>query len=209
MDSLLFVTFSFHIPQIALPGSTVAIMGWTYQFYRPTDDLRTGPNRPMDFTDQHFLTSYDAIYIIVKNIIHLTNYYSCIYTIASYSKLPADYSFGRSTKILSFYVDSEVILLGKPMMQLGLAGISMFQYCHGSHHSSLLTQAKTLWYRGIVVTVLSQEFLKNCPRIKIFRKFSSYRIKYFVLGHKFSKNFCPRTEKFCPTQIKFVLPHIG
>ena len=44
--------------------------------------------------------------------------------------------------------------------------------------------------------------LKYCPRIKIFRKFLSYGIKYFVLGHKFSENFCR-------TQIKFVLPHIG
>ena len=54
--------------------------------------------------------------------------------------------------------------------------------------------------------------LKNCPRIKFFRKFLSYVIKYFVLGHKFSENFCPRTKnfrKFCPTQIKFVLPHVG
>ena len=63
--------------------------------------------------------------------------------------------------------------------------------------------------------------LKNCPRIKIFRKFLSYGIKYFVLRHKFSENFCPRTknlifvleqkisENFCPTQIKFVLPHVG
>ena len=38
--------------------------------------------------------------------------------------------------------------------------------------------------------------LKNCPRIKIFRKFLSYGIKYFVLGHKFSENFCPRTKNF-------------
>ena len=44
--------------------------------------------------------------------------------------------------------------------------------------------------------------LKNCPRIKIFRKFLSYGIKYFVLGQKFSENFCP-------TQIKFVLLHVG
>ena len=44
--------------------------------------------------------------------------------------------------------------------------------------------------------------LKNCPRIKNFRKVLSYGIKYFVLGHKFSENFCP-------TQIKIVLPHIG
>ena len=42
--------------------------------------------------------------------------------------------------------------------------------------------------------------LKNCPRTKIFRKFLSYGIKFFVLGQKFS-------EKFCPTQIIFVLPH--
>ena len=44
--------------------------------------------------------------------------------------------------------------------------------------------------------------LKNCPRIKIFRKVLSYGIKYFVLGQKISENFFP-------TQIKFVLPHIG
>ena len=51
---------------------------------------------------------------------------------------------------------------------------------------------------------------KNCPRIKIFRKFLSYGIKYFVLGHKFSENFCHKfSENFCPTQIKFVLPRIG
>ena len=67
--------------------------------------------------------------------------------------------------------------------------------------------------------------LKNYPRIKIFRKFLSCGIKYFVLGHKFSENFCPTqikfvlphshrtkifrkvSENFCPTQIKFVLPH--
>ena len=51
---------------------------------------------------------------------------------------------------------------------------------------------------------LSQEFLsywlKKCPRIKIFRKFLSHGIKFFVLGQNIS-------EKFCPTQIKFVLPH--
>ena len=54
--------------------------------------------------------------------------------------------------------------------------------------------------------------LKNCPRIKIFRKFLSYGIKYFVLGHKFSENFCPRTKNFrkflsypnkiCPTSYR-------
>ena len=38
--------------------------------------------------------------------------------------------------------------------------------------------------------------LKNCPRIKIFRKLLSYGIKYFVLGHTFSENFCPRTKNF-------------
>ena len=44
--------------------------------------------------------------------------------------------------------------------------------------------------------------LKNCPTLKIFRKVLSHGIKYFVLGHKFSENFCPRTKnfrKFCPT----------
>ena len=44
--------------------------------------------------------------------------------------------------------------------------------------------------RGIFV------LLKICPRIKIFRKFLSYGIKYFVLGHNFSENFCPRTKTF-------------
>ena len=48
---------------------------------------------------------------------------------------------------------------------------------------------------------LSQKFLsyilKNCPRTKIFRKFLSYGIKFFVLGRKFSENLCP-------TQIKFL-----
>ena len=38
--------------------------------------------------------------------------------------------------------------------------------------------------------------LKNRPRIKIFRKFLSYGMKYFVLEHKFSENFCPRTKNF-------------
>ena len=51
--------------------------------------------------------------------------------------------------------------------------------------------------------------LKKCPRIKIFRKFLSHGIKYFVLGQKFSEKFCPRTnffrkflsypDKICPT----------
>ena len=38
--------------------------------------------------------------------------------------------------------------------------------------------------------------LKNCPRTKIFRKFLSYGINFFVLGQKFSEKFCPRTKIF-------------
>jgi len=34
--------------------------------------------------------------------------------------------------------------------------------------------------------------------IKIFRKFLSYKIKIFILGQMFSKNFCP-TQKIFPT----------
>ena len=55
-----------------------------------------------------------------------------------------------------------------------------------AHHEVLLHFSVT----GIFV------LLKNCPRIKIFRKFLSYGIKYFVLGQKFSENFYPRTKNF-------------
>ena len=51
--------------------------------------------------------------------------------------------------------------------------------------------------------------LKQCPRIKIFRKFLSHGIKSFVLEQNISENFCPWTKvfrkflshpnKICPT----------
>ena len=57
-----------------------------------------------------------------------------------------------------------------------------------------LDSLRTRLYVGTVTGIFV--LLKNCPRIKIFRKFLSYGIKYCVLGHKFSKNFCPRTKNF-------------
>jgi len=59
-----------------------------------------------------------------------------------------------------------------------------------SHRISAILCAEACTVTGIFV------LLKNCPRIKIFRKFLSYGINFFVLGQKFSENYCPRTKIF-------------
>ena len=58
------------------------------------------------------------------------------------------------------------------------------------------TKRLTESYRRLGTVTGFFVLVKNCPRIKIFRKFLSYGIKFFVLGQKFSEKFCPRTIIF-------------
>ena len=77
-------------------------------------------------------------------------------------------------------------------MTTSLTNILKMNYTTNNRINNLLTTQNTIQVidtAKVQVSILGTVtgifvLLKNCPRIKIFRKFLSYGIKFFVLGQK-------------------------